>query len=49
MKYFFILKGVDTVIRDFHNYTLLSGVIRSVSARRWEGYGFDARPKPRDS
>ncbi len=27
--------------------TRVRGITHSVSARRWEGDGFDARPKPR--
>ncbi len=30
-------------------YIRVYGITRSVSSRRWEGDGFDARPKPRHS
>ncbi len=36
-------------IQVFTILTRVSDITRSVSARRWEGHGFDARPKLRHS
>ena len=34
---------------ETYSLTRVRGITHSVSARRWEGGGFDTRPKPLDS
>ena len=37
----------ETGVYRYPKNTRVRGITRSVSARRWEGEGFDAQPKPR--
>ena len=41
------IMNLDRMVDVSGNITRVRGITRSVSARRWEGDGFDARPKPR--